>query len=461
MKAEVVVCGAGIAGVAAAYHLSVQCGVRDVVIVDELPPLSLTSDKSTECYRNWWPGPGDAMVALTNRSIDILESLACESDNRFLLNRRGYLFATADEQRAERMREGARGSCALGAGELREHGSDSRGADYIPAPASGYENLPDGADLILDAALIQRHFPYLSDDTVAVLHARRCGWLSAQQLGMYMLEQARASGAQLRQARVQAVDTTGGRVRGVELAAPGGTERIDAGVFVNAAGPFFKHVGAMTGIDLPVFSESHVKLSFHDTHGALPQDAPLVIWNDPVRLPWSDEEREVLASDSEGRALLDEFPAGVHGRPAGGDNVLLYWTLDTTRVEPVFPQTWDPAIPEILLRGMSAMVPALSAYFDHLPQPFVDGGYYGKTEENRPLVGPTPIEGVFLMGAFSGYGIMTSCAAGELLAAHITGAELPDYAPAFVLERYQDPAYSAEFASYAAQFADCNSSGQI
>ncbi len=44
MKAEIVICGAGIAGIAAAYHLSVQRGVRDVVIVDELPPLSLTSD---------------------------------------------------------------------------------------------------------------------------------------------------------------------------------------------------------------------------------------------------------------------------------------------------------------------------------------------------------------------------------------------------------------------------------
>src|SRR5439155_458578 len=71
--ADVVICGAGIAGVAAAYHLAVRRGVTDVVLVDERPPLSLTSDKSTECYRNWWPGPGDDMVALMNRSIDLLE----------------------------------------------------------------------------------------------------------------------------------------------------------------------------------------------------------------------------------------------------------------------------------------------------------------------------------------------------------------------------------------------------
>src|SRR5919108_3365508 len=84
--AEVVICGAGIAGIATAYHLT-RRGVRDVVLVDELPPLSLTSDKSAECYRNWWPGPGTDMVQLMNRSIDLLEELARESGNVFRMNR--------------------------------------------------------------------------------------------------------------------------------------------------------------------------------------------------------------------------------------------------------------------------------------------------------------------------------------------------------------------------------------
>ncbi|HZD10761.1 MAG TPA: FAD-dependent oxidoreductase, partial [Candidatus Binatia bacterium] len=93
--AEIVICGAGIAGISAAYHLAVRCGVRRVVLVDERPPLSLTSDKSTEAYRNWWPGPGDDMVRFMNRSIDLLEELAQETDNRLLMNRRGYVFLTA------------------------------------------------------------------------------------------------------------------------------------------------------------------------------------------------------------------------------------------------------------------------------------------------------------------------------------------------------------------------------
>ena len=45
------------------------------------------------------------------------------------------------------------------------------------------------------------------------------------------------------------------------------------------------------------------------------------------------------------------------------------------------------------------------------------------------------------MGALSGFGVMASVAAGELLAEQISGGALPPYAPAFSLERYQDPAY--------------------
>src|SRR5258705_4033868 len=93
---NIVICGAGIAGIAAAYALTVDHGLDDVVLVEPGNPLSLTSDKSTEAYRNWWPGPDWAMTAFMNRSIDLIEGIARASDNRINLNRRGYVFATAD-----------------------------------------------------------------------------------------------------------------------------------------------------------------------------------------------------------------------------------------------------------------------------------------------------------------------------------------------------------------------------
>ena len=67
-----------------------------MTLVEPGNPLSLTSDKSTEAYRNWWPGPDWAMTAFMDRSIDLIEEIARATGNRINLNRRGYVFATAD-----------------------------------------------------------------------------------------------------------------------------------------------------------------------------------------------------------------------------------------------------------------------------------------------------------------------------------------------------------------------------
>ena len=188
-SAEVVICGAGLAGISAAYYLTVKQGFSNVVLIDERPPLTLTSDKSTECYRNWWPGPGDTMVRFMNHSIDLLEQLADESDNYFGLNRRGYVFLTANPDRVATYRRTAESISALGAGPLRIH--EPGQSTYRPAPAEGYRDQPVGADLLLGTELIREIFPFVAGDVQAMLHPRRCGWLSAQQLGMYLLDEAR------------------------------------------------------------------------------------------------------------------------------------------------------------------------------------------------------------------------------------------------------------------------------
>ncbi len=87
------------------------------------------------------------------------------------------------------------------------------------------------------------------------------------------------------------------------------------------------------------------------------------------------------------------------------------------------------------------MIPGLCDYLGRASRPIVDGGYYCKTRENRPLIGPLPVKGAFIIGALSGFGQMASQAAAELLADHITGNTLPDYAPAFLLSRYENPDY--------------------
>ncbi|MBX3047543.1 MAG: FAD-binding oxidoreductase [Anaerolineales bacterium] len=442
-SAEVVICGAGILGVSAAYFLS-RLGVRDIVLIDQQAPLTLTSDKSTECYRNWWPGPGDAMVALMNRSISLMEEMAAQNGNLFHLNRRGYLYVSTAADGAERLRAAAAEASGLGAGELREHGPGAPGyRAHQPEGVGG----PLGADL-LDGAAARAAFPYLSADTRAALHVRRAGWLSAQTFGMWMLEQAKAAGAEVVSGRLAAVEASAGAVSGVALE---DRSQIRTPVFINAAGPYLGQVSALLGVDIPISNEVHLKAAFNDHLGALPREAPLVICADEQELDWAPEERELLASDPQTAGLLERLPSGAHTRPEGdraAQSILVLWDTHNEAVEPTFPIVEDPFYAELAVRGLARVLPGMAAYANRLPRPQVDGGYYTKTQENRPLAGPLGVSGAYLIGAASGYGVMAAAGLAELLAAHLTGGELPGYAPLFEFSRYADPDYQAQLAGW-------------
>jgi glycine/D-amino acid oxidase-like deaminating enzyme len=446
--ADVVICGAGIAGVAAAYFLAVRHGLSDVVLVDERPPLTLTSDKSTECYRNWWPS--EVMVRFMNRSIDLLEALADESDNYFHLNRRGYVYLAANRETAVSLQQSAAQIATFGAGDLRIH--NGRTSAYQPSSPHAYHHQPTGADLLLGSDLIRAHLPFVTPAATAALHVRHAGWLSAQQLGMYLWQQARERGVRLVNGRVTGVQVTDGQVSGVQVAAAGQTIQLATRRFVNAAGPFLRHVGQMLGVDLPVHNELHGKIALEDPLGVIPRDAPMMIWNDPVTLPWSEEERAYLAEQAETRHLLDVLPPGAHFRPEGGpgsQTLLMLWPYHTAVQDfPQWPLHFDPEYTDVALRGLSCLAPGLAAYFERRSKPIIDGGHYTRTPENRPLIGPLPVDGAYVLGALSGYGVMAAPAAGELLAASITGAALPEYAPAFLPARYEDPAYRQQVARW-------------
>ena len=409
MTADVVIVGAGIAGVSAAYHLKVRHGIGEVVIVDPRPPLTLTSDKSTECYRNWWPNK--PMVDLMNRSIDLLDEIAAETD--FGLNRRGYLFATAES------------------GTLSDLVEQTNMIGRLGAEAD-----------ILDDLALAREYPFLTPDAVGGIRLRRAGWFSAQGLGQWMLDQARDAGTRLVRAEVTAIGDGVALSDGSTIATP---------AVVIAAGPMSGGLAAMAGIELPLFSELHLKVVFKDHLGVVPRGAPMTIWSDPQLIGWTESERAELTSMGRGE-LTGEMPMFCHFRPEGGPDspyVVALWEYHDQVVEPVWPLPEDPLYPEVVMRGLATMVPGLGAYRDRMPESFVDGGYYTKTVENRPLIGPTMVPGVYLVAGLSGFGVMVSAGAADLLAHHIVGDQLPGYAEAFLLERYDSPGYLAEIESAA------------
>ncbi len=437
--ASVVICGAGYAGLSAAYYLAVKRNITDIVIVDPQPPLTLTSNKGTEGYRNWWPD--ETMMRFINHSIDLLEDAVLASGHPEWLNRRGYVFLTAQPDEAARLRQQAQHVARLGAGAYREHPGP---LPYQAAPASGFRNQPEGVDLVLDTGLIRELYPFVRNDVVAMAHVRRAGFFDSWPFGQWLLAQVQARGVRVLTDCVVGLQVAGGRVRAAHLASG---RTLETDVFVLAAGPYLKQVAHSFDLELPVVNEVHAKLTVRDVHGVVPRHVPLMLWNDPVNLAWTEAERQKWAANPETQWLLDTIPAGVHFRPRGKEDVLLIWTFDVHRLEqPVYPPPFNPHYGEVLIRGLADMIPGFRVYAGQDDPTQVDGGYYCKTPENRPLIGPLPVAGAYVIGALSGYGLMASQAAGDLLAAHVAGEALPDYAPAFLLSRYDDPAYQAQLA---------------
>src|SRR3954466_11452544 len=115
-RTDVAVVGAGSVGIAVAYYLVREHGLRDVVLVDARDPLSLTSAQSGENYRNWWPHP--VMTAFTDHSTTLMEQIDRESGGRLNMTRGGYALVTRRSRPQDLIEDLHRGYAESG-GEIR------------------------------------------------------------------------------------------------------------------------------------------------------------------------------------------------------------------------------------------------------------------------------------------------------------------------------------------------------
>jgi glycine/D-amino acid oxidase-like deaminating enzyme len=412
---DAVIAGAGIAGAAVAWQLADRLGSTDAVLVDPHPPLSITSNRPEANYRDWWPQP--AMAELADESLGLIDELQADGA-RIPMDRRGYLYVTADPVRAASLPDAVASRAAL--------------------PGAGAEAL--------DAATVASEYPHLAPGIRAGIRVPRAGSLDAVALGRAMLERAARRGVAVVRGSVVGIDRIGDRVEAVVIDGTDGRTRLPTTRFVNAAGPFALPLLAMAGADLEIETVLRQKAVFRDDAGVVPRAAPFTILLDGQELPWTASERLDLSKAGDAR-ILGPLPGGIHVKPddtAGATAIKLGWAWDQTPSAAVERPVCPPTFPRMVLLGAARAIPGLTRYLDDPPLVAHGGGFYSRMPDGQPVVGPIGPEGSFVVGALAGFGAMMAAGAGRLAASWLAGDRPTALMGALAPARFDDPAYRRE-----------------
>ena len=378
--ADVVVVGAGIVGLNVAYQIGRRSDLR-VIVVEK--------------------GAGVAEGS-TGASIGLLRQLYTQTEMVRLA--RDGLRAYRDWSAYTGLAEPRARFHASGA--LWMFGKDRAGvaADRDRLAAEGI-----AAD-VLDAAGVRDRFPALSTcaasfdlsgevehqcvEMEAALFEPDAAYVTPVLANEDLLEAARAAGVEVRfRSPVSGVPGGGGRVQGVTLA--DGTV-VDAGVVVNAAGPWCSRIDTMAGFDNPW---RMVPTRIQVGHRTLPPEVPRPL------------------------PFVGDMSSGVYFRPeAGGQQLLFGSLLEEDEMEEVDPSdfrtTADRSFVDSKIHGVHHRLPSLPHRGDV-------GGIAGLYTVNRsdahPIVGPTEIEGYVVCNGFSGHGFKEAPMVGSLIAQWLTG----------------------------------------
>lgn len=429
---HVVVAGGGALGVQTAARLA-RRGVQ-VTLVEPHALLGHTSSRSTQCYRRW-PEACAEMNVLIESSVQLLREQAAATGAA--LSKNGYLFLSGATTPAADVMTFAKNF----GGNVREHRS--------PPDAHAYRASTARVDVLWGRDTLTRAFGMPFGDAGAGVHLREAGWYDSDTL---LAGLVRHHHLPVVKKRVADARVTSGRV--VVSLSDGEELRCDH--LVLAVGPAlpqwlerlgFKHV--------PIVNEIHARGAFvNRTLPTVEAGLPLVLSRDPITPLWTEKQQAAMSPDQR-RELVREFPAGLHWL-RGEDHVKAIWNWErllhqgAPLYDPVFTRYYEA----LLLASMARLFPehfasdAAAMEFRangavHIPSHInTKVGYYTKCVENRPLVSKL-VDGISVVGAFSGFGMMACAGAGELAAQIVTTEkDAPrSLVDAFSVERYRDPGY--------------------
>jgi glycine/D-amino acid oxidase-like deaminating enzyme len=404
--ADVVIIGGGPAGTAALWAIERLAPGTKTVLIEKSDRLGAGSSlASLENYRTCWPAL--CLARQMGRSIHILhnadEYLGEGASQSLALKQRGYLF------------------CAF----------NQKGADTFKADVERLHDIGLTHIEYLDADEVDRRFGWVGEKVVAAKYDPIAGWLDSNALIYKYAQSAKSAQILLGVPDVQ-IRAEHGRVAGVST--PNGD--ISAPNVVIAAGASARAVGRTAGVELPIILRPRQSFTTGWRHEAFPEDAPMIIGPYPHVRP----EAKVGAIFGWEYNWQSKFAGGKYGSNLAHDAI----------IDPVYPpaQLKDPRFP-------SMVVMLLARQFGHQDgEGFADPrymrgishniGYYVYRDEStayrtepdgtrrpydseRAIIDSHPdVDGLFLSVAHVGHGIMTSPAAGEILASKVLRQPLPD-----------------------------------
>jgi sarcosine oxidase, subunit beta len=347
--ADVVVVGGGAVGTSAAYHLA-DAGAGHVLLLERADHLAAGSTGA--CAGGFrYQFSSEVNVRLSLASIPMITGFTEEHGLPLDVAQHGYLFLVRGE---ELWRD------FLAANQL--HASLGVEAEVL-TPEQALELVPGIA----------------LEGLVGAKYGPRDGIADPSGLTQGYATLARGAGAEVEfGVAVGGVRTAGGRVCGVDTR----DGAIEAGVVVNAAGPWAGVLAATAGVDLPLEPiPRHVLVT-----GAFP-GAP---------------ERRTLVIDAQTSFYFHREGAGVLMGMGGAQERASF----ETAIDDAF------IADELLPTALRVFPPLEAASVEHA---WV--GLYEMTPDRHPIIGEAPgVAGFYLANGFSGHGFQHAPVVGKLIA---------------------------------------------
>jgi sarcosine oxidase subunit beta len=221
---DVVVVGAGVHGLATAYHLAARHGITRVAVLDRGYVGGGASGRNTAILRSNYLTPEG--VAFYDRSIKLYEGLAAELNFNVMFSQRGHLTLAHNDSSLRTMRWRAE------VNKLSGVDSEVIDPDEIKRLVP-FMDTSDRTRYPIMGALFHPPGGIIRHDAVNWGYAR-----AADALGVHIHQNTEVTG----------IDVAGGRVRGVRTSR--GT--IAAPVVVNCTAGWASLVAAMAGVGLPI-----------------------------------------------------------------------------------------------------------------------------------------------------------------------------------------------------------------